>query len=144
MTRARDHLVVALSATPPVGSLAADYLAQADTIPRPPPPQPVTPWTTEVADDLRLARIELSTGYATGRHVVDIAVQVSAGNVCIDCAPHPKGGAAHVERHLSLRRAGWDVVQARRSVWAGDRGELVVELLRHLGCGRPADEVPLT
>jgi hypothetical protein len=53
--------------------------------------------------------------------------------VALECGVHPDGPAAHVDRHLALRRSGWDVVEAYPSRWSDKPGELVVELARSLG-----------
>lgn len=70
--------------------------------------------------------------YPSGRHVVDISLCDSTRNVGIECEVHPEGPDAHIERHLALRRAGWDLVGAHRSRWGERPGELAVDLLHRL------------
>ena len=52
--------------------------------------------------------------------------------VALDCAVHPDGPEAHVERHRTLRRAGWRVVDAFASRWDGDAAAAAVELRTEL------------
>jgi hypothetical protein len=41
---------------------------------------------------------------------------------------HPDGPDSHIERELSLRRAGWPMREAFRSQWEDRIGELVIDL----------------
>jgi hypothetical protein len=133
VTRARDHMVLVLSADPPPTGLFAQYLAQADDPPGPPPPAgPVDPWAEAIAHDLETAGLPVRTAYPTGRHVVDVCVGDSRRAVSVECCIHPGGPASHVRRHLALRRTGWDVVEAYPSKWGGRRAELAIELIRGL------------
>jgi hypothetical protein len=56
----------------------------------------------------------------------------STRNVGIECEVHPDGPEAHIERHLALRRSGWDLAGAHRSRWGERPGELTVDLLHRL------------
>lgn len=131
-TRARQHLVLLVSGDPPGHGLLADYLAQADAPPRRAAPvRPLPPWTAAVADRLEAAGLDVRRSFPVGRHVVDVALlDRLRTSVSIECGVHPDGVDAHVERHLSLRRAGWQVVTAHRSRWEERPGELVIELAR--------------
>jgi len=132
-TRAREHLTVLVSAEPPERGLVADYLEQADTPPGPPAGAPSgDAWTAGIADDIRAAGNHVITSYPCGRHVLDVCVDDDGRDVVIECGVHPDGPDAHIERHLSLVRAGWDVLDAYPSRWAEHRGELVVELLHRI------------
>ena len=133
-TRARKQMTLLLSSHPPPGGLVADYLEQADDPPGPPSSAaPATPWANEIADDLASAGVPVIASYPTGRHIVDLCVPVRGQDIAVECGVHPHGANAHVDRHLALRRSGWTIIEAFPSRWSGRRGELVVELLEHLG-----------
>jgi hypothetical protein len=130
-TRARRRLVVVTAGEPPPGGLVAEYLDRADAPPGSPRPVDSLPtWTVSLGDDLRAAGIPAVAGYPTGRHVVDLCVGDAAAFAGFTCMVHPEGPAAHIERHLSLRRAGWPLRDAFPSRWTERRGELLVELGR--------------
>jgi hypothetical protein len=65
--------------------------------------------------------------------VVDLALGAESRSYAVECEVHPDGPEAHVDRHLALRRGGWQVLEAHRSKWADRPGELVVELIRAMG-----------
>ncbi|MFN8041127.1 MAG: AAA domain-containing protein [Acidimicrobiales bacterium] len=132
-TRARDELVVLVSAEPPAGGLAADYLAQADQAPGPPPPADSgTPWSRRIGDAVADTGVAVRTAYPSGRHVVDVAAGDDLRFVGIVCGVHPDGPEAHIDRHLELRRAGWPLTEAFASRWGDAVGEAAVELTRTL------------
>jgi hypothetical protein len=129
MTRARRKITILLSADPPEGGLVAAYLAQADAPPGAPKPAgPLGPWASLIADDLRAANIPIIPAYPTGRHVVDICLADELRSVAIECGVHPDGADAHIERHMALVRAGWELLEAYRSRWGDRRAELIVSL----------------
>lgn len=133
VTRARREMTILMSADPPPGGLVADYLAQADSPPGDPLlGQPASRWVAELADDLRAGGVAVMPSYPTGRHVVDICVPDGPGDIAIECGIHPAGPDEHIDRHLSLLRAGWQLLEAFPSRWAERRGELVIELLRQI------------
>ncbi len=133
VTRARDRLLLLLSADPPSGGLLADYLAQADAPPgRPCPAGPPGPWIAPVAEWLSEGDLPALALYPTGRHAVDVCVGDEQRFLGLECSVHPAGPAAHLERHLALRRAGWELADAYRSRWGDRRGELLVELSTRL------------
>lgn len=132
-TRARQHLVLLLSAEPPPSGLLAEYLAQADDPPGRPRPAGVPgPWVAEVSESLSAAGLPTVPLYPSGRHAVDVCAGDAGGFVGLECTVHPDGPAAHVERHLALRRAGWELEGAYRSRWGERRGELVVRVAERL------------
>jgi hypothetical protein len=133
LTRARRRLTLLVSADPPAGGLMADYLAQVDAPPsRPRPAGELGPWARSVADGLRLAGLSVATAYPTGRHVLDVCVALDQRDVAVECEVHPDGPDAHVERHLALRRAGWEVVEAHRPPPGTPPTDPVVDLARTL------------
>ena len=133
VTRARRQMVLLYSADPPPGSLVEAYLAQADTPPGPPGlAGPVSAWTSQVADHLHLAGVDVRTSYPSGRHVVDVSLCDNTRSSGVECEVHADGPEAHIERHLALCRAGWKLAGAYRSRWADRGAELVVELVKEL------------
>ncbi len=129
VTRARDRFIIVHAADPPPGGLAAEYFAQADAPPGAPKPVRCDdPWTTEVDDRLAAAGLDTVSAYPTGRHQVDICVTEPRGFFGVECAVHPDGPDAHIDRHLSLLRRGWVLREAYRSHWGERRAELIVEL----------------
>jgi len=138
VTRARQRFIVVYTGDPPEDGLFAQYLAQANEPPRPPKPATaLSRWPTDIANDLEQAGIAATLAYPTGRHVIDLCVRGDGGFFGLACGVHPDGADAHIERHLSLTRAGWDVREAFRSRWADRRGELLVELMRTAGVVSP-------
>lgn len=136
LTRARRHLVVITAADAPEGGLLDAYLRQADAPPGAPAPRADDgddPWTDGIGRSLVDAGIPVFRDYPAGRHGVDLCVGDARGFFGVICAVHPEGPHAHIERHLSLRRAGWELREAFPSRWAERRGELVVELTGALG-----------
>jgi hypothetical protein len=132
-TRARKHETLFYSAEPPAGGLLSDFLAQADLPPGPPmAARPLTPWAEGIADELARNGLHVLRAYPVGRHIVDICVDGRAAPTAIICTLHDDGERAHVERHLALRYAGWDVIEALPGHWSGRRPELLVELLQRL------------
>lgn len=135
-TRARHRLVLLLSAEPPVGGLLAGYVAQADAPPgRPRPAGAPGPWVESVAEWLSEADLPTLAFYPTGRHAVDVCLGDRQRFLGLECSVHPDGPAAHIDRHLALRRAGWELADAYRSRWGDRRGELLVELSSRLQTG---------
>jgi hypothetical protein len=137
LTRARSSMTVISSCTPEASSLLGTYLATADAPPGPPAPaRRLGRWAAAIVADLRLAGLTIHEAYPTGRHVIDAVTETmtDAGvrPVAIICELHPDGIDAHLDRHLSLQRAGWDVVDALESAWEHDAAERVVELARTL------------
>ena len=130
VTRARDRLIVLLSADPPEGGLVWAYLDHANRPPRPPGPTgPVSAWARSIAEELKVAGIPVIAAYPSGRHDMDVCLHVPDRNLGIECGVHPEGAAAHIRRHLDLERRGWKLIEAYRSMWAERRAELVVEVL---------------
>ena len=116
-----------------MGGLLADYLAQTGT----PPPAGLSvessdPWTAALAHDLAFAELPVTTDYRSGRHVIDICVGNQREAFALECHVHPLGPDAHMDRHLALRRQGWDILEAYNSKWGERQGELIVGLVQAL------------
>jgi hypothetical protein len=128
-----QRLVVLVSADPPKGGLVDEYLIHARTPPGAPRPVgPGSDWSAAIAAELTSAGLPVTTSYPTGRHAVDICLSDPARSVGIECEVHPDGAEAHIQRHLDLRRAGWDLFEAYRSRWMDKQAELVVRLVNDL------------
>ena len=133
LTRARTTMTVIASCSPPAESLLGTYLASADAPPGAPSPAGVAgAWARWLADELRRSSVELWERYPTGHHVVDIASVRAGRPVAVVCDLHADGIDAHLDRHLALARAGWDVLDALEPAWDDDRPRLVVELCHRL------------
>lgn len=115
VTRARRRIVVLHSFDPadlPRG-LLADYFRFAD---RPPTLTAeggrVSAWTSEVAAALADSGERVIADYPVAGWSVDIALGEGDDAFGVECAVHPRGVDAHIERHLTLRRAGWELTDA--------------------------------
>lgn len=138
-TRARQRLVLLLSAEPPSRGLVADYLAQADEPPgRPHSGGVPAPWPAWITGGLTATGVPAVGLYPTGRHTVEVCAGDERRFLGLECSVHPAGPAAHVDRHLALRRAGWELVDAYPSRWSERRGELLVDLVSRLKPDRGA------
>lgn len=131
-TRARQDLVLLLSALPPPRGLLADYLAQADAPPGQTRSAGAHRSSDSVAGWLSAGGLRTVACYPTGRHTVDVCAGDERQFLGLECSVHPAGPAAHVERHLALRRAGWELAGAYRSRWAQRQGELLVDVTERL------------
>jgi hypothetical protein len=101
--------------------LVGDYLAFSDAAP--PAPEAADPdheWTAALATELRRAGLLVRCDYPVGHWRVDLCVGEGAGAIGLTTRIHPAGVAAHRARQRSLTRAGWQLVDAYASRWAGD------------------------
>ncbi len=131
-TRARHRFVVVVAGEPPPG-LVADYLDQARRPPRwPDPAQALGDWASTVACALRGAGLPIVESYPVGRHSIDICVGDGIQAFGVVCDLHPDGPAAHIDRHLALLDAGWDLTEAHRSRWQPRLAELTIDLTLRL------------
>lgn len=120
VTRARRRIVLLHSFEPvalPPG-LLAEYFRSVDE-----PPAFVErradamPWVRQVADALGGTAMRVVTGYPVAGWTIDIALGNGAEAIGVECTVHPDGPDAHIERHLTLRRAGWTMTDAFQSRW---------------------------
>jgi hypothetical protein len=132
VTRAR-HRVVVVTALDDADGLIGDYLAYAD----PPSPSrtaavpPGERWTTELAAELERLEVEVRVGYRVGPWSIDLC----AGSIGVFCGPHPDGPAAHLARQRALHQAGWRLIDAFESRWAGDPRRAALEIAAALLTG---------
>ena len=129
-TRARRRLVVVTALTGGAGTgLVADFLAHSER----PPAAPAGNggaggWVGALAGELTRAGLAVRVDYPVGRWRVDLCLGAGAEAVGLICGPHPDGAAAHIERHRTLRRAGWQIIEAFPSRWDGEATGAAVEL----------------
>jgi hypothetical protein len=120
VTRARKRLIIVHSFAPedlPRG-LMSDYFRAADS----PPPlsgqdTPRSQWVHDVAGALGGTDTRVLTGYQVAGWTIDVAVGDGDAAIGVECTVHPDGPDAHIERHLTLRRAGWTLTDAFESRW---------------------------
>ena len=86
---------------------------------RPPRPAeraaPPRGWVASLAGRIEGYGIRVLADYPVAGYTVDLAVGEGDAAVGVECLIHPDGPAAHIERHLALRRAGWEILDAFES-----------------------------
>jgi hypothetical protein len=128
ITRARRRLVV-VTALDAADGMIGDYLAYAAE-----PPVPAHPgigaagWAGELATELTRLEVTARAGYRVGPWTVDLCVGPAEAPIGVFCAPHPDGTEAHLERQRALHRAGWRLLDAFASRWAGDPRRAALEI----------------
>ncbi len=133
VTRARERMVMVTSLSSGGSGLIADYLTySADPLAEPsaePGATAATGWSTRLAAELTKAGGLVRAGYPVGRWQVDLCLGEADSAVGLICAVHPDGVAAHLERQRDLSRAGWRLVDAFPSRWAGQPTTAALDLL---------------
>jgi hypothetical protein len=132
VTRARRSLVVVTALPPAAGpaeGLVEQYLEHADR----PPARPAvracpTSWGDALALELAENGLVVRTGYPVGRWTVDLCIGEGDQAVGVETAVHPRGAAAHLERHRALVDAGWRLVDGFPTRWDHDPTRAAVEL----------------
>ena len=131
VTRARQRVILVASFDPddlPTGMLA-DYIRASELPPDHVPSGPAgSDWTERVARSLGDGGHRVVTGYPVAGWDVDIALGEGDAALGVECGVHPHGVDAHIERHLALRRSGWDLVDAFQSRWTLEPEQLAVWL----------------
>lgn len=132
VTRARQKMVVVTSLTSADG-IVGDYLEYAGTVGRPAPADPAaheaaSGWAAALAGRLRESDVPVRAGYPVGRWRLDLCMGSGAGAVGLICGVHPDGPEAHIERQRTLLTAGWRLVDAFPSRWAGDPLRAAIDL----------------
>ena len=128
-TRAREELVVLTSLPSDTSGLLGDYLRHGDAGPKEPSSaRPRTDQIQQLADELAAQGVNVLVGYRVGRHEIDLVIGSGdrAQGLCLGV--HPDGASSHIERHLALRRAGWDLREVFDSAWGDRAAELVIDL----------------
>jgi hypothetical protein len=140
ITRARREMVVVTSTS--IGDLnrglLADYLRHAEFAPAAVNTRlDATGWTGEIHHELMTFGARVVPGYPVAGWSVDLAVGEGSEAIGVECVVHPDGADTHIEQHLALRRAGWEIVDAFQSRWLADpegaAEMLSKELLRRVG-----------
>ena len=145
VTRARRRIVLLHSFDPddlPPG-LLAEYFRSVDD----PPghiedPGSARSWTLDMASALSGADARVITDYPVAGWTIDIALGAGDDAVGVECRVHPNGPDAHIERHLTLRRAGWSLTDAFESRWLGRPREAAATIAAGWQLGRPAGDTP--
>jgi hypothetical protein len=138
VTRAKREMVIVTSVDQeslPRG-LLADYLHHADH-----PPLgatsggPATEWAQNLQEELEAYGVPVVTSYPVAGWSVNLAIGAAADAIGVETDVHPDGPDSHIEQHLALRRAGWEMTDAFQSRWltdpAGAAEMLSQELLRN-------------
>ena len=120
VTRGKTEIVVVHSFDPadlPAGLLSR-YLKHAHEPPLPSESaaRPLG-WVSELANALRDHGVDYVADYPVAGYTVDLAIGTGAAALGVECEAHPQGPDAHIERHMALRRAGWDLTDAFQSRW---------------------------
>lgn len=89
---------------------------------------PASSWTTRLAEALELGGVRVVAGYPVAGWHVDLVVGEGDAAFGVETTVHPDGPEAHAERHLALRRAGWDLVSMHESGWLLKTEEAAVHL----------------
>jgi hypothetical protein len=121
VTRARRRMVVVTSLPLDDPGLVGEYLRYGEAALPPVDPDGSTDgWAADLAAELRRNGAVVRTQYPVGPWRLDLVV--GDGDRCryLECAVDPAGPEAHIERHLTLMRLGWQIVDAYPSAWDGD------------------------
>jgi hypothetical protein len=132
VTRARRQMLVVTSLSTATG-IVGDYLSYGSTGLPDLSTVDGAGWPAALAEQLRFAGVPVRAGYPVGTWYVDLCAGTGTGAVGLVCAVHPDGPAAHIERQLTLLRAGWRLVDAFPSRWAGDPVRAAIELANTSG-----------
>ncbi len=123
------------AALPPASLLRA-YLRHAEQGPDFHPDRAPQPgWTAELYAALQPFDVRVVADYPVGPFSIDLVVGRGEAALGVETRVDPSGVAAHMERHLALRRAGWRLLDAFQSRWLA-RPEaaasfIVEHVLRH-------------
>ena len=74
-------------------------------------------WRRRLAHRLSTYGLPVVSDYPVAGYTVDLAVGAGPAAIGVECGVHPEGPDAHIERHLALRRAGWEIIDAFESRW---------------------------
>lgn len=129
ITRARLRLIVVTSIPREGRGLLHEYLRYSEGAPSPPRDRRLDdPWTHALRDRLRGSATTVRAGYPVGRWVVDLVVGDGGAAVGVETRVHPAGVAAHIERHRTLTRFGWELTDAFPTRFAGDPASAAIAL----------------
>ena len=132
VTRARSRIEIFHSFDP--GALPPGLLADWFQYEKRPPGigqrshAPNSRWTAELAQALELAGVRVVAGYPVAGWKVDLVVGEGDSAFGVETTVHPDGPEAHIERHLTLRRAGWHLVSMFENSWLLKTQEAAIHL----------------
>jgi hypothetical protein len=123
-------MIVVTSLTPAAAApgVIADYLAYSERPPAAPEARQGVGWVGALAAELSRSGTPARAHYPVGPWLVDLCVGEGGSAYGAICGVHPDGVGAHIERHRSLRRTGWRLIDAFASRWGGDPARAAVEL----------------
>jgi hypothetical protein len=142
-----DFLRHAATPPEPFPLLAQTDAAPADAAPAPatnvpvpgPPSAPSAPqpaaarsWADQVAAELASMGVPVRVGYPVGPWEVDLVMGEGTAAVAVEAGVHPAGVAAHLERHRTLRAAGWRIVDAHPTRFDGSAARAAIALSQDL------------
>lgn len=132
ITRAREHLHLVTALDDPPG-LVGDFLSYADLPPRSPEGGgEAGSWAGAVAAALAGSEAAVRLDYPVGHWSVDLVLGDGEAAIGVSCGVHPEGAQAHMDRHRTLRRAGWRLRDAFPSTFGDDPSRAAVALLADL------------
>ena len=99
-------------------------------------PPPASSWVREVAAALAAPDVRVVTDYPVAGWAIDVALSDATAAIGVECTVHPDGPDAHIERHLTLRRAGWHLTDAFQSRWLLRPEEAAAHLAAELARSR--------
>jgi len=145
ITRARRRIVLLHSFDP--GDLPRGLLAEYFRFVDDPPVfverrSEASPWVQRMADALSGPDRRVITNYPVAGWTVDLALGQGEAAFGIECTVHPDGVDAHIERHLTLLRAGWTLTDAFQSRWVDDPEQAAVHLAVELQRRTPTPPPP--
>lgn len=123
VTRARCEMIVVTSVdvSDLHAGLLAQYLRHAENAPRPiAATSDRDGWAGEILTELRDFGVPVVADYPVAGWSVDLAVGAGGQAFGVECRVHADGPETHIEQHLALRRAGWEIVDAFQSRWLTD------------------------
>ena len=133
VTRARSRVIVLAAFDPAELSpgLLARYLRHAE---EPPTPKAEridgSGWTRRLARELAAGSdARVIVDYEVAGETVDIVLGDGANALAIETELHPGGPQRHIDRHMVLRRAGWEILDMFESTAFGREEEVIASLL---------------
>jgi len=122
-------MIVVTTLDPGAPGLTGDYLRYAEHGLDPVQADDhTTGWPHDLADELRRTGATVRSAYPVGPWRLELCVGDDADTRFLECLVDPHGPEAHIDRHLTLMRLGWTVVDAYASRWDGDVTRAAIEL----------------
>jgi hypothetical protein len=132
ITRARREMIVVTSLPEDAGGLIGEYLRYS-AAPLPPVSHAGvrgsdgSSWRDELAAELsRYGTVRID--YPVGPWALDLCYRDGDDAVLLECAVHPDGVDAHIDRRLTLMGLGWQVTDAFPSRWEHNAARAALDL----------------